>query len=80
MVSENVRFDLAVSSAGIWACPASGSKQYMFNAQARCPLFAIKIDLARAGRTFAAFIDLQSCPRGLAVPEKAVAVPLSEPG
>ena len=36
--------------------------------------------LARAGRTFAAFIDLQSFPRGLAVPEQAVAVPSSEPG
>ena len=32
------------------------------------------------GGTFAAFIDLQSCPRGLAVPEQAVAVPSSEPG
>ena len=43
--------------------------------------FVPKADiLARAGRTFAAFIDLQSCPRGLAVPEQAVAVPSSEPG
>jgi len=35
---------------------------------------------ARAGRTFAAFMDLQSCPRGLAVTDQAVAVPSSEPG
>ena len=52
----------------------------MFSAQADVR-FVPKADiLARAGRTFAAFIDLQSCPRGLAVPEQAVAVPSSEPG
>ena len=57
-----------------------GSKADICSAQADVR-FVPKADiLACAGRTFAAFIDLQSCPRGLAVPEQAVAVVSSEPG
>ena len=78
----NVRFGSLAdksSPAQIQLCPLL-SKSGQTRVLSDCPLSAKSRHSGLRWADIRRFIDLQSCPRGLAVPEQAVAVVSSEPG